>query len=820
MVERYNPQEIQAKWQRRWEEDELYRTPLDSDRPKFFFLTMYPYPSGDLHIGHWYAEAPADARARYLRMRGYNVLFPMGFDAFGLPAENAAIRNNIHPYRWTLSNIDRMRKQFKQMGAMFDWSREIITCQPEYYRWNQWFFLQFYNKGLAYRRQAAVDWCPTCNTTLAREQVWGDERRCERCETPVTKRDLAQWFLQITKYADELLDFDGLNWPERVVTMQRNWIGRSEGAELRFQGTGDRGQGGVPSISVFTTRPDTVFGVTFLALAPEHPLVAQMTTGEHRAEVEAYIEQARRQTEIDRLATDREKTGVFTGGFCRNPFNGAMVPIVVADYVLLGYGTGAVMGVPAHDQRDFEFARRYDLPITVVIRPPDWLDGAALAEAYTGPGTMVNSGRFDGMPNDQGKGAVVALAEQSGFGGPNVTYRLRDWLISRQRYWGTPIPIIYCRHCGTVPVPEEQLPVLLPEDAEFLPTGESPLRFHDGFRRTTCPTCGEPAERETDTMDTFVDSSWYQYRYLSPHDDSAPFASSLASRWLPVDVYTGGIEHATMHLLYTRFFTKAMRDAGLIEASEPILRLFNQGIILGPDSQKMSKSRGNVVNPDDYVQTVGADAVRIYLMFIGPWDQGGPFSLEGIEGISRWLGRLWTLIVEEAPAVGSADEETSRAVRRVLHQTIGRVTEDMEAFHFNTMVAALMELTTALARAKASKRLDPAVLRDAEENLVQLLAPSAPHLAEELWQRLGYRRSVHLEAWPAYDAELARKDEVTLVVQVNGKLRERLTVQPGLSEEAATRVALESPKVATLLNGKQLQRAIYRADRLINLVVV
>ena len=816
MAERYDPQAIESKWQRRWEEDALYCTPDSSDRPKFFFLTMYPYPSGDLHIGHWYAEAPADTKARYLRMRGYNVLFPIGFDAFGLPAENAAIRNGIHPYRWTIANIERMRGQLKQMGAMFDWSREIVTCLPEYYRWNQWFFLQFYRRGLAYRQRSPVDWCPTCNTTLAREQVWGEERRCERCDTPVIKRDLEQWFLRITDYAEELLDFSRLDWPERVTTMQRNWIGRSEGAEVAF--ALENGVADATEIRVFTTRPDTIFGVSFMVLAPEHPLVPQITSASQRDQVDAYAERARRQTEIDRLATDREKTGVFTGAYCRNPFNGEQVPIFVADYVLLTYGTGAVMGVPAHDQRDFEFAHRHHLPIQVVIIPPSRHEVGPLDEAYTGPGIMINSDGFDGLSNEEGKHAVVAQSERQGYGRTAITYRLRDWLISRQRYWGTPIPIIYCPNCGTVPVPEDQLPVLLPEDAQFLPTGESPLRFHEGFRYTVCPQCGARAERETDTMDTFVDSSWYQYRYVSPHEDGEAFDRSLARYWTPVDQYTGGIEHATMHLLYTRFFTKALRDIGMVDIDEPMKSLFNQGIILGPDSQKMSKSRGNVVNPDDYVQKYGADAVRIYLMFIGPWEQGGPWSLEGIEGASRWLGRVWTLILDPHPA-GEADPELARSVQRSLQQTIGRVTVDLEGFRFNTMVAALMEFTTALTRATQSGKLGRDVLQVAEEGLVKLLAPSAPHLAEELWARLGHNTSVHLESWPSYDADLAREDMVTLVVQVNGKLRERLQVPPGLPESEALDLALRSPKVTAVMDGKSVQRAIYKADRLLNLVL-
>jgi leucyl-tRNA synthetase len=816
MPERYDPQFIERKWQQRWEDENLYRTPDEDTRPNFYFLTMYPYPSGDLHTGHWYAFAVPDAKARYLRMRGHNVLFPIGFDAFGLPAENAAIRNGIHPYRWTMANIDSMRKQFRQMGAMFDWSREVVTCLPEYYRWNQWMFLQFLKKGLAYRQQAPVDWCPTCNTTLAREQVWGEERLCERCDTPVTKRELAQWFFKITNYADELLDFSDLDWPDRVMTMQRNWIGRSEGAELAFE---LEEQDAPPRrIDVFTTRPDTVFGVTFMVLAPEHPLVDLIVTPERRGEVEAYVERARRQTEIDRLALDGEKTGVFTGAYCRNPFNGERIPIFIADYVLLSYGTGAVMGVPAHDQRDFLFAKRHGLAIKRVIAGSTEEQTEELNQAYAGGGIMVNSGRFDGLSSEDGKKAVAAFAHESGFGHAAVTYRLRDWLISRQRYWGTPIPIIYCPRCGTVPVPESDLPVLLPEDAEFLPTGESPLKYHEGFRRASCPSCGGEAERETDTLDTFVDSSWYQYRYLSPHFDAGPLDPDLAPAWTPVNQYTGGIEHATMHLLYTRFFTKAMRDVGLLTISEPMTRLFNQGIILGPDSQKMSKSRGNVVNPDDYVRTVGADAVRIYLMFIGPWDQGGPWSLEGIEGASRWLGRVWTLAVDPAMEVQDPDSELARSVQRSVHQTIRRVTDDLEGFRFNTMVAALMELTTTLARAKASQRIASGALKDAIEKLILLIAPSAPHLADELWSRYGHSTSVHLESWPEYDAGLARDEQITLVVQVDGKVRERLVVEPGLVEEDAMRLALASPRIASALGGKSVVRRVYRADRLLNLV--
>ena len=813
-IERYNPAAIERAWQERWERDGLYIVRDDDPRPKYYFLTMYPYPSGDLHIGHWYAEAPADAKARYLRMRGYNVLFPMGFDAFGLPAENAAIRNNIHPYTWTMANIERMRKQFRTMGAMFDWSREVVTCVPEYYRWNQWFFLQFYKHGLAYRQLAPVDWCPNCNTTLAREQVVGEDRRCERCETPVIKRDLEQWYLRITNYAERLLNFDGLDWPERVITMQRNWIGRSEGAELEFRAL--LPDGSEQPLRVFTTRPDTVYGATFMVVAPEHPIVPLITTPDHASAVEEYVARARRETEIERTATTREKTGVFTGGYCLNPFTRERIPVYVADYVLMGYGTGAIMAVPAHDQRDFEFARKYGLEIRPVYTHPDG-STAPLEEALIHGGVTINSGPFNGLSEDEAKRAITAYAEKEGIGRATVTYRLRDWLISRQRYWGTPIPIIYCDKDGIVPVPEEQLPVLLPEDAEFLPTGESPLKRDERFINTTCPTCGGPAKRETDTMDTFVDSSWYFYRYLSPHLDNAPFDQEAAAAWTPVQQYTGGIEHAILHLLYARFWTKAMRDLGLTTNEEPFLRLFNQGMILGPDGQKMSKSRGNVVNPDEQVARYGADAVRCYLMFIGPWSEGGPYALAGIDGVSRWLNRVWNIALA-APPSSAGDAAATRELLRAMHKTIKRVTNDYEGMRFNTMIAALMEYTNTLLRARET-RIDPVAWNEAIDTLLLLLAPAAPHITEELWARRGRPYSIHQQAWPAYDAALAADETVEIAVQVNGKVRDRVTVPADADETAARDAALASANVRRYVEGHEIARAIYVPGRMLNLVV-
>ncbi len=833
--DRYNPAAIEPRRQAQWAATDLYAVQMqDSTRPPYYFLTMLPYPSGDLHIGHWFTMAPSDTRARYLRMRGYNVFFPIGFDAFGLPAENAAIKRNIHPKIWTYANMDRMRQQFKSMGAIFPWDHEVVTCDPEYYRWNQWFFVQFFKRGLAYRKFAPVDWCPSCNTTLAREQVVGEDRHCERCDTPVIKRDLHQWLFKITAYADELLDFSKMAWPERVETLQRNWIGRSEGAEVQFQAQ-PPASGDPAPITVFTTRPDTLWGATFLVLAPEHPLVAQLTAPEQQAAVADYITQAGRQTEIDRLAEDKEKTGVPLGAFAVNPVNGARIPIWIADYVLVSYGTGAIMAVPAHDQRDFEFARQYDLPIVPVITPAggELPDPAAMTAAYKGGdgGTMANSGPLDGTPTGTGDGqsvkAAITYLAAHDQGQAAITYRLRDWLVSRQRYWGTPIPILYCPTCGEVPVPEDQLPVLLPDDVDFRPTGESPLKLHPTWRFTTCPQCGGPAERDTDTMDTFVDSSWYHYRYLSPHYAAGPFDPALAG-WLPVAQYTGGIEHAVMHLLYTRFWTKAMRDLGLVTFDEPMTRLFNQGIILGPDGARMSKSRGNVIDPDDLVGQYGADAVRCFLMFIGPWDQGGPWNPRGMEGIIRWLNRVWTLATDSVRTEATPDDSApmsnstlntqhSTLVRR-LHQTIRDVGDDTDAFRFNTAVSAMMELTNALMKARADLAGSP-VWDEAIRTLLLLLAPYAPHLAEELWARRGGAYSVHNQPWPTWDAALAAEETVEIPVQINGKVRDKLQVPANADPAALESAARTSPRVAEWLAGKPIRRVIVVPGKLVNILV-
>ena len=814
---RYDPAEIDRKWQERWDNDGLHRVDNQDPRPKWYEMTMYPYPSGDLHIGHWYAMAPADCHARFRRMQGYNVLHPIGFDAFGLPAENAAISRGIHPQIWTMDNIDHMRGQLRSIGAIYDWSREIVCCLPEFYRWNQWFFLKFYEQGLAYHGMAPVVWCPSCQTVLAHEQVVNGA--CERCDTVITRRDLEQWFFRITEYADRLLNFDGLeDWPNKILTMQQNWIGRSEGVDISFDisayGLDDK------EIRTFTTRIDTIFGVTFIVLAPEHPLVEQLTTDEQRPEVEAYIERARRTSEIDRLSTDTEKTGVFLGSYAVNRLNGERVPIYIGDYVLVTYGTGAVMGVPAHDARDFVFAGKYRLPVRIVIAPITW-DGSELTEAYLGDGFMTNSAKYEGMTNEEGTLAIAEDIEKNGWGRRTVSYRLRDWIISRQRYWGTPIPMLYCDACGIVPVPEEDLPVLLPPDAEFKPTGESPLALNSDFVNTTCPQCQGPARRETDTMDTFFDSSWYMLRYLSPHYEDGPVDPELTKTWMPVDQYTGGAEHAVMHLLYSRFFTKGLHDMGIIDFDEPFLRLYNQGVILGEDHEKMSKSRGNVVNPDEVVSQLGADAVRCFLMFIGPWDQGGPWSDVGINGTARWLNRVWDMVERDPAELDGAavNAEAVRQTGRLLHQTVRKCYNDLDIFKFNTAIAALMELSNHLNKVWADSSIDSATWRECVEKFLLMLAPMAPHITEELWERKGLPYSIHQQSFPTWDDDLAADELITLVVQVNGKVRDRLEVPADIDEAAAQAQALASPKVQTYTQGKSVAKTVYVPGRLVNLVV-
>jgi len=815
MIEKYNPTEIEPKWQKRWEESGLYQVDDNATDPKWYALTMFPYTSGDLHIGHWYAMAPSDVYARFKRMQGYNVLHPIGFDAFGLPAENAAIKRGIHPKDWTLSNIENMRRQLKSLGAVYDWNREVITCLPEYYKWTQWFFLKMWQAGLAYRAKAPVNWCPNCQAVLANEQVVNGE--CWRCETPVIRRDLEQWFFRITKYADELMHHDGLDWPERIKTMQANWVGRSEGTEISFA----LEHAGIEEkeIRIFTTRPDTIFGVTFMVLAPEHPLVQKLTTSEHKAEVEAYIDKARHCSEIERLSTERKKDGVFTGAYAINQLNNEKVPIWIADYVLLSYGTGAVMAVPAHDERDFAFAKKYQLPFKVVVAPPQW-DGNMPDAAYTEPGLMVNSGQFDGTESTSAKTAISEYIEQQCCGKRVVSYKLRDWLVSRQRYWGAPIPAIYCDKCGIVPVPEKDLPVLLPDDAEFKPTGESPLKSNPGFVGATCPCCNGPAKRETDTMDTFMCSSWYFLRYTSPHFTQGAFDVESVKKWMPTDIYTGGAEHAVMHLFYSRFFVKALRDMELVPFDEPFKRLFNQGTVTH-EHQKMSKSKGNVVNPDKYVSELGADTVRAYLMFIGPWEQGGDWDDSGIYGLSRWLGRIWNLALDdyEEKNCETADVANLKNLLRLMHQTIRRATEDIERLRFNTMISSLMEFSNYLGKIHDGGSVQKSDYNKAVCILLRLLAPTAPHFAEEVWSRLGYSYSIHNQSWPEWDPALAQDDEIPLVVQVNGKVRDKLMVPSNVTEAEAKNLALNSPKVQIFTDGKVLAQAIYVPGKLVSIVV-
>ena len=813
----FDPAAIDSKWQARWELDGLHKVLDDDPRPKWYEMTMYPYPSGDLHIGHWYAMAPADAHARFRRMQGYNVLHPIGFDAFGLPAENAAISRGIHPYEWTISNIENMRRQLRSLGAIYDWDREVITCQPEYYRWNQWFFLKFFEKGLAYRAKAPVVWCPSCQTVLANEQVLNGA--CERCGTEITRRDLEQWFFKITEYADRLLDFSGLEeWPDKILSMQQNWIGRSEGVEISF----DISAVGLDEkeIRTFTTRIDTLFGVTFVVLAPEHPLVPGLTTEDNQQAVDEYISKARQTSEIDRLASDKEKTGVFTGSYAVNRINGERIPVYIGDYVLTTYGTGAVMGVPAHDSRDFIFAQKYKLPIRIVIAPIEW-NGQDVSEAYIGEGFMTNSGAYDGMTNEEGKTAIAIDLEKKDWGSRTVSFRIRDWLISRQRYWGTPIPMVYCDSCGVVPVPEADLPVLLPQDADFTPTGESPLAANEDFVKTTCPKCGAAARRETDTMDTFMDSSWYMMRYLDPHNAKDPSNPKLLQKWMTVDQYTGGAEHAVMHLLYSRFFTKGMHDMGLVEYDEPFLRLFNQGVILGADHDKMSKSKGNVVNPDDFVGTLGADAVRCFLMFIGPWDQGGPWSDVGINGTARWLNRVWDIVARDASSLDTAatNAEMVRDTNRLLHQTVRKCHSDLDRFRFNTAIAALMELTNHLNKVWADSSVDSKTWDGCTEKLLLMLAPMAPHMTEELWEMKGHPYSIHQQDFPTWDDDLAAEDVITLVLQVNGKVRDKIEVSANIEEPEAQALAMASPKIQGFVAGKSVVRSVYVPGRLVNVVV-
>jgi leucyl-tRNA synthetase len=810
MDERYEPSKIEPKWRDEWEASNLHLTREEPGRPKFYGLEMFPYPSGDgLSVGHLHNYVPSDVIGRYKRMAGFNVLHPMGWDAFGLPAENDALLKGLHPKQTVPRYAANFKRQLKLAGCAYDWTREINSSDPSYYKWTQWFFLLLHRRGLAYRALGSQWWCEKCRTILANEQVVNG--CCWRhTDTPVSKKDLEQWFFKITAYADRLLtDLGQIDWPEPIKLMQRNWIGRSEGAELAFPVSAHPGK----EVRFFTTRPDTVFGVSFMVLAPEHPLVAKITASDRRGEVEAYVDQARRQSEVERLSTVKEKTGVFTGAYARNVFSNADVPIWIADYVLMGYGTGAIMAAPGEDQRDFEFAKKYGLEIPVVTGPADG-SVAASDRAFSDHGVAINSGFLNGMKTADAIRAVCNYAEEHGIGRATVSYRMRDWLISRQRYWGCPIPIVYCQKDGIVPVPEDQLPVVLPDMTDYQPsgTGRSPLANVPEFVNTKCPKCGGPATRETDTLDGFACSSWYFLRFASPNDDKAPFEKEAGDYWLPVDLYVGGAEHAVMHLLYARMWTKVMYDAGLVKFTEPFPALRNQGMIWAADGQKMSKSKGNVVTPDAMVEKYGADALRLWQLFMGPFEEATNWNEEGVFGAARYLNRVWTLLrrfVEAGCPNGNPSAET---IRRA-HKTIRTVTDHIERMRFNTALATLMDQLNYIQKL-APEELGRFVL----ESYVVLLAPMAPFITEEIWRALGHDKSVHLEGWPKFDPELTRDETVTVVVQVNGKVRDRLQIGAGASEDEVRGMALQSEAVAKHLNGKPPRKVIYVPDKLVNVV--
>jgi len=827
---KYAPEKIEKKWQKEWTDSGCFEVEVDQSKPKYYVLEMFPYPSGKIHMGHVRNYSIGDVVARFKAMQGYNVLHPMGWDAFGLPAENAAIKNETHPAEWTYQNISEMREQLQRLGYSYDWRREIASCRPEYYKWEQKFFLKFLEKGLAYRKDSPQNWCPDCNTVLANEQVI--DGLCWRCDSEVEQKDMEQWFLRITDYADELLkDLDTLDggWPERVITMQRNWIGKSYGAELTFQ-VKDMDL----TIDVFTTRPDTLFGATFMSVAAEHPMVDTLIAdANNKADIEAFVKNIKDMDRIKRGAEDLEKEGIFTGKYCINPVTGKDIPIYIANFVLMGYGTGAVMAVPAHDQRDFEFATKYELPITTVINPPELQDKgevlqpADLTEAYTAPGFMINSGDFDGMENEPAKKAIVEHLDKSKLGKMAVNYRLRDWNVSRQRFWGAPIPIIYCEDCGAVPVPEDQLPVLLPENAQVRKDGKSPLPQMEEFVNCECPTCGKAARRETDTFDTFFESSWYYLRYCDPRNDEEALGEEATSYWMNVDQYIGGIEHAILHLLYSRFFTKALRDTGYIKADEPFANLLTQGMVL-KDGGKMSKSKGNVVDPNSMINQYGADATRLFILFASPPVKELEWSDQGIEGAFRFLNRLWRLVegmedrleAVQPASFNDPQVDAAKQLRFKEHDTIRRATRDIEnEFQFNTVIAAVMELVNEMYLLKDQlSDADPKALSSAIATTVALLSPITPHVCEELWQAMGHTTSLTKQAWPTFDESALIKDEVTMVVQVNGKMRGKFQAPNNAPKDDAEKIALELENVAKFLEGKTVRKVIVVPNKLVNIV--
>ena len=806
-----NHVEIEKKWRKKWDETHLYKFDRNNIKDKKYVLEMFSYPSAaKLHIGHWYNFGLADSYARFLRMQGYNVYQPMGFDAFGLPAENYAIKTGIHPKDSTLKNISIMEEQLRNMGAMFDWDSEIKTCMPDYYKWTQWIFVQLFKHGLAYRKEAPVNWCPSCNTVLANEQV--QEGRCERCGTEVIRKNLTQWFFKITDYAEELLqDLDKLDWPEKTKLMQKNWIGKSTGGEIEFDIVGHG-----KSFRAFTTRADTLFGVSYVVLAPEHPLVKEITTDAQREAVEQYIADVAKTNEIERLSTSKEKTGVFTGAYAVNPINGKQVPIWIADYVLYSYGTGAVMGVPSHDERDFDFANKYGLEITRVIKGKNGNDDLPFCEY----GMLVNSGEFDGMTTEEAKIKIIEKLAEKGKGQLKTNYRLRDWLVSRQRYWGAPIPIVHCPHCGTVPVPEDQLPVELPYDVNFTPDGTSPLAKHEGFMHTKCPKCGADATRDPDTLDTFVCSSWYFLRYPDSKNDKEAFNREWIDKMLPVDKYIGGAEHACMHLLYARFFTKALRDMGYLDFDEPFLSLVHQGVILGTDGFKMSKTRGNVVSPDDYISVYGSDVFRMYLGFGFNYVEGGPWNDDGIKAIAKWIDRVERIVLKSNEYKGGGEiGHAERELDYVRNFTIKNVTDNYGTFSFNTAIARMMELVNAMSKYIDGGKVNGEFYRAVCLDLIKLMAPLAPHFAEELWELTGNEYSVFNQKFPVVNEKALVKDEVEIAVQVNAKIRSKIVVAHGADNKAVEEAALADEKIKACVEGKQIKKVIVIPNRLVNIIV-
>lgn len=824
-MEKYSPQNIEKKWQSKWLAENVYKTEMDPKKPKYYTLEMFPYPSGNLHMGHVRNYSIGDVLARYKTMEGFNVIHPMGFDAFGMPAENAAIKHGVKPSDWTYSNMDNMRRQQREMGLSYDWDRSVATCSPDYYRWTQWLFQLFYKRGLAYKKKAYVNWCETCGTVLANEQVI--DGKCWRCDSQVVKKDLSQWFLKITDYADVLLkDLDLLKgWPDRVKIMQENWIGRSEGLEFNLD-VPELGE----KIAAYTTRPDTVYGITFLALAAEHPLIEKICENNPKAqEIKAFCQKTQNQSEMERTSSESEKEGIFTGLYAINPFNGNKVEIWVTNYVLAEYGTGAVIGVPSEDQRDWMFAKKYNLHVIITLQPKDReLKLEEMTEAYVDKaGVLVNSAEFSGMDIKAAMKGIMDKAEAEGFGKRRVNYRLRDWLISRQRYWGAPIPVIYCDDCGEQLVPEDQLPVMLPEDVKFEQGSVSPLAQSESFVNCTCPKCGKPARRETDTMDTFICSSWYYLRYTDPHNDKMPFAKDKVNYWAPVDQYIGGIEHAILHLLYSRFFTKVLRDAGMVDFAEPFTNLLTQGMVL-KDGSKMSKSKGNVVSPEEIINQYGADTARLFILFAAPVDRDLDWSDDGVAGAYRFLRRVWRImeIFEDRIKSASDDYDTAalnaeeKELRRVLHATIKKVTEDIrDRFMFNTAISSIMELVNAFYAFQDSQNINAGLVREVSLNLLKMLAPFAPHITEELWSILVGEGSVHQQHWPKYDEAATVKAEVEIVLQINGKVRDRIMIATGISREEMATLAKANTRVQELTEGKTIVKMICVPDKLVNVVV-